>query len=333
MRCAPAAGRRCRRSGESPSSPVHSSARRTRSTVLLPLASCRAVLDYPGVPRRRRPQGSPRRRAACSRPLFRAASRRSRTMFLPAVGSWSARRLRAASQHAPCRRLSAFQLFGLGWHSNLLLCLAVSCLYGSGEDYDGSAEDYDEVEGVAKACQFGEEPDKGRADEEACVRCGGDGGEGWPCGHTLGAACGAEGCGEDYRETGAGAGEADECDEGLSYGQRGAKSYGGEDPAGADECGRAQALGQTVAEEASEGHRDGERRISCGREARARPQGVIQVDGAPVSHCALPEEDTERDDPKPKESSRRTGERRRPFLGGVGVRGQERPVGTNERYR
>jgi hypothetical protein len=215
----------------------------------------------------------------------------------------------------------------------LIYYFASSCLYGSAEDYDGGAEIYDEVESVAKARQFGEEPDKGRADEEACVRCGGDGGEGRPRGHALCAACGAEGRREDYRETGPGAGEADECDEGLSHCQRGAQSYGGEGPARADECGRSQALSQSVAEEAAEGHRDGERRVSRGREARASSQGVIQVDGALVSHRALPEEDAERDDPKPEESPRRTGERRCPLLGGIGVRRQKRPVDTNERYR
>ena len=37
--------------------------------------------------------------------------------------------------------------------------------------------------------------------------------------------------------------------------------------------------------------------------------------------------------PKPEEGRRWTGERRGPFLGGIGVRRQERPVGADERYR
>ena len=148
-----------------------------------------------------------------------------------------------------------------------------------------------------------------------------------------GASRGAEGRGEDYGETGSGAGEAGECDEGLPYGQRDAQSYGREGPARADECGGAQAFCEPIAEEASEGHRDGERRVSRGGEARAGPEGVVQVDGAPVSHRALPEEDAERDDPKPQQRPRRTGERRRPLLRGVGARRQERPVGDDEGYR
>src|SRR5215212_4159270 len=206
-------------------------------------------------------------------------------------------------------------------------------LYGVGEDHDGDAEGHDEEEGVAKVCCFGEETYKGRADEEARVCRGGDGGEGRSSGDALGASRGTEGCGEDYGETGAGAGEAEERDEGLCYGQGDPESCGGEGPAGADEGGRAKTFHKPVSEEASEGHGDGERRVACGREARARIEGVLQIDGAPVAHRALPEEDAERDDPEPQERPRRTGERGSIFLGGVSVRGQECFVGNGEGYR
>src|SRR5215210_3559471 len=206
-------------------------------------------------------------------------------------------------------------------------------LYGTAEDHDGDAEGHDEVEGIAKVCCFGEETYEGWADEETCVRRGGDGGEGRSCGHALGASRGAEGCGEDYGETGAGAGEAEERDKGLCYGQGDPESCGGEDSAGADEGGRAETFHEPVSKEASEGHGDGERRVARRREARARIEGVLQVDGAPVSHRPLPEENAERDDPEPQERPRRTGERGGLFLGGVGVRGQERLVGNGEGYR
>ena len=117
---------------------------------------------------------------------------------------------------------------------------------------------------------------------------------------------------------------------GWACGQGDAQSYGREGPAGADQGGGAQAFREPVPEEASEGHRKRERRVAGGGESWAGFQGIVKVDGAPVSHRAFPEEDAERDDPKPQQRPRRAGERRRSLIGGVGVRGQERAVGDDE---
>src|SRR5215203_7571029 len=69
----------------------------------------------------------------------RAASRKSRTMFLPTV-------VTARSGLAVSLLVEGGILHGV-W----LVCFGAFGVYGSGQDYDGGAQGYYEVEGVAEA--------------------------------------------------------------------------------------------------------------------------------------------------------------------------------------
>src|SRR3712207_7659456 len=62
------------------------------------------------------------------------------------------------------------------------------------------------------------------------------------------------------------------------------------------------------AEEAPEGHRERERGVSGSGEAGPGSERPVEVDGAPVGHRALAEQDAERDHAEPEQRARGTGE-------------------------
>src|ERR671921_1735298 len=199
-----------------------------------------------------------------------------------------------------------------------------------GEQHYRRAQGDHYKQGSAEPDPLRDEPDGRGADEEPEVTGGRDGRDGRPGSRVFRPPRRAERRREDDREPEPRAGEA------YQRRSRVRDPKGYTEPRGRDGCPgpherhRSEAGSDPVSEETSGDHGGREGGESGCGESRSGPERALEVDGAPVGHRALTEQDAERDHPEPGQRPRRPGERWLSAFSSVLVRGQHPQVREGE---
>src|SRR5829696_1267513 len=278
-----------------------------------------------------RPVGGTAPAASCSRPKLRTADGLPfGGIFEPSVVCVSsARRSRCPPSEArpslpPAGRLLA------GERPAAFFRLLVSSAHVPGEEYYRRAQGDDDKEGTAEPNRLRDEPDGRGTDEESEVTGGRDGRDGRSCGRAFRPPRRAEGRREDDREPESGAAEAHQSRRRVRDREGDPEAGGRDGGPGPHERYRSEARGDPVPEETPGDHGGRERGEPGGGESGSGPERAVQVDGAPVCHRALAEQDAEGDHPEPRQRPRRPGKGRLPTFSSVDTRRQHPPIRDRE---
>src|SRR5215211_4083732 len=204
--------------------------------------------------------------------------------------------------------------------------LLVPPAHAPGEEHYRRAQGDDDKEGPAEPNRLRDEPYRRRTDEESEVTGGRDGRDGRSCGRAFRPPSSAEGRREDDREPESSAAEAHQGRRRVRDRERDPEARSRDGGPGPHERYRSEARGDPVPEETPGHHGGREGGEPSGGESGSGPERAVQVDGAPVGHRALAEQDAEGDHPEPRQRPRRPGEGRLPTLSPVHARRQHPPI-------